>query len=130
MEKALVTLLLSNAGVTALVGDRVSPSTRPQGSALPAITYQLITGAPLYADDGDAGLREDRIQLDCWAATYTGAKDTARAVADVLSAFVGTSEGVELQYVLLNTEQDLRETGSKKSKYPFRTRMDFIVWHK
>jgi len=129
MEEALRAHLIGDTAIAALIGARIFPVSRAQGSALPALTYQVISGAPLYADDGETGLSEGRVQIDCWGETYTSAKGLARAVTDRMSAFHGTVSGVAFQYMLLDTEQDLRETGSNAAEYLFRTSLDFIIWH-
>ena len=111
-------------------GTRVYPGARPQGSALPALVFNRIDGAPLYADDGEVGLAQARVQIDCWAATYTAAKQLARAVKASLSGFVGEAGGVDFPSILIDAERDLREGGSNAAEYLFRTSIDFIVWHR
>lgn len=127
MEEAIIGLLLAASGVAALAGARVFPGTRPQAAALPAIVINKISAAPSYSDDGEDGIREDRVQIDCWGETYTAAKNTARAVIAALSAFQGQSASVNIRYITLDLEHDLRETGGNAADYPFRTSLDFNV---
>ena len=87
-----------------------------------------ISGAPLYADDGEAGLEQARIQIDCLADTYAGAKLVARGVKAALSGFEGTVGATTFQFIELDTERDLREGGGNAADYPFRTSLDFLVW--
>jgi hypothetical protein len=128
MEEALIARLLGIAAVSGMVGTRVYPGSRPQGSALPAVVLNRISGGPLYADDGEVGLEQARIQIDCWAATYSAAKKLARAVTASLSAFEGTVGETTFQLIELDIEQDLREGGGDAADYPFRTSLDFLVW--
>lgn len=128
MEEALIAKLLADGGVAALVGNRVFPVSRPQASALPALTLATMSNVPVYTDQGEAGIAEARVQIDCWGADYGSVKLTARAVKAALSAFFGTVEGVVFQYVLLDGERDGRETGSNAPEYQFRTQLDFRVW--
>ena len=128
MEEAIIVKLLGDGGVAAIVGTRVFPGSRPQASALPAIVLNRISGGPDYADDGEVGLEQGRIQIDCWAETYSGAKLLARAVTASLSAFEGTVGGTTFQFIALDIERDLREGGSNADAYPFRTVLDFLVW--
>jgi hypothetical protein len=128
MEEALFTLLLGDTGLAPMVGGRIYPSARPQASPLPAITLQRIGGGPLYADDGEVGLEEARLQIDCWGATYTSAKQVARAVTLRLSGFDGQVGATVFQSIELDAERDLREPGSNAAEYPFRTSLDFIIW--
>jgi hypothetical protein len=128
MEEALITRLLADGGVAALASTRVFPGSRPQGSALPAVELHRISGAPEYADDGEVGLEQARIQINCWGATYTAAKLLARAVTASLSAFEGTIGATTFQLIELDIERDLREAGGNAADYPFRTSLDFLCW--
>lgn len=127
MEQAIIARLLAAAGVAALVGARVYPGALPQGESLPAAICNLISAAPSYSDDGEDGIREDRIQIDCWGSTWTDAKKTARAVVAALSAFDGTAGGIRIRYIVLDREQDLQEAGANAAAYPFRTSLDFLI---
>ena len=128
MEEALIVRLLADSGVAALVSNRVFPGSRPQAAALPAVVLQRISGAPGYADDGEIGLDHTRIQVDCWAETYAGAKLLARAVTACLSGFEGTVGATVFQFIELDAERDLREGGTDAADYPFRTALDFLIW--
>jgi hypothetical protein len=130
MEAAIIARLLETSGVAVIAGTRVFPGSRPQASALPSAVFNVISGAPVYTDDGEAGLAENRIQIDCWAATYIAAKGLAGAVKASLSAFVGTVDGVVFQNIMIINERDLREGGSDAAEYLFRTILEFSVWHK
>lgn len=129
MEEAIRTRLLNTSGVTALVGTRVYCGSRPQGQTLPDVIINRISGAPIYTDDGESGLAEARIELDCWGTTYGSAKNVARAVIESLSAFFGTVGDTPFQYILLDAERDFREVGTVDStENLFRTNLDFIIW--
>jgi hypothetical protein len=129
MEEGLIAKLLATSGVTSLVQARVYPGRRPQASVLPAVAMNRISGAPVYTDQGEAGLATARVEIDCWGETYTSAKQTARAVIAALSAFFGTAGGYTFQYVLLDAERDFSEAGSNAAEYLYRTNLDFIVWY-
>lgn len=129
MEEALISKLLTDAGVAALVGARVYPVSRPQASPLPAIVLTTISSIPVYTDDGESGLEQSRVQIDCIGQSYADAKLTSRAVKASLSAFVGSVDGKEFQNILIDGERDFRESGSNVESYPFRTVIDFQVWH-
>lgn len=128
MEEAFIQHLLAASGVTSLAVNRIFPLSRLQGSAYPAVTVQRASGAPLYADDGDVGLQNVRMQVDCWGTTYASAKLLGRAVTAALSGFDGTQSGVEFQFVTLENEQDIREPGANAAEYLFRVSLDFQVW--
>ncbi len=129
MEKDLIGLLLANAPIVAIVGDRVTPLARTQGAALPAIVVQRIGNGPEYADDGEVGIESARVQIDCWAETYGAAKDLSGAVRDALSALADVIQGsTTFLYIVLEEERDLREPGGNAPEYLFRVSMDFLVW--
>jgi hypothetical protein len=128
MEAAIRTRLLATAGVTALVSQRVYCGSRPQGGAVPDIVINRVSGAPIYTDDGEAGLTNVRIQVDCYGTTYAAAKGVARAVQVSLSDFIGTAGATTFQNIMLDSERDFREGGSNTSEYLFSTQMDFIIW--
>lgn len=127
LEEAIVTRLLADATVSAAVGTRVTPVARAQASALPAITYTTISAVPSYSDDGEDGIREDRMQIDCWGASYSTAKQLARAVVDSLSAFGGTVGSLRIRYITLDIEHDLQEGGGNAAEYLYRTSLDFLM---
>lgn len=127
MEAAIISLLLADAGIAAIVGTRVHPNSRPQGSAFPSITVLSISGGPEYADDGETGHDVRRVQVDCWSMTYTEAKGLAAAVRNVLSFFHGTTSGIFFAITTLEDIRDLREGGGNDAEYPFHIALDFIV---
>jgi len=129
MEEAIVSRLLNDVPVAALVAARVYAGRRPQGSDYPSVVVNRISGTPIYTDEGETGLAQARLQIDCWGESYASAKYTARAVKDALSAFHGVVNGVTFQNVLLDAERDLSESGGNVSEYPFRTGLDFVVWY-
>ena len=90
VESELVSLLINNAGVAALVGTRVYPVVLPQNPTLPAIVYQELRTATLVQSSGDTGSRRGRYMLSLWATTYTPTKTLQSAV---LTAINGVASG-------------------------------------
>lgn len=128
VEEAIIAKLLASAGVLALVSSRVFPVSRPQGSALPAVTIQRIDGAPILSDEGNSELENVRLQIDCWGSKYTDAKKAARAVIAELNAFAGTLSGVYIPLIELEAERDMPREGATAQEYLFRTSLDVSVW--
>lgn len=128
MEAALIDLLLTDAAITTLVGDRIYPQRRAQGSAFPSIVSTRVSGQPLYDDDGEVGLQNARVQVDSYAENYSDAKDLSQLVRARLSAFRGVQSGINFSYIMLDEERDLNEGGANAAEYPSRVAMDFIVW--
>lgn len=81
---AVVSYLLADSGVTALIGTRLYPERFPAGATLPVVTYQRVFGAEEINHDGASGLARARLQLDCWAESYGGAVALGKAITDAL----------------------------------------------
>lgn len=91
IEADLVARLKATAGVTALAGTRVFPSPAPEGSTLPAVTWQQVSDSPNRVADGVLNLRRTRFQLDCWAVSALAAVNLAAAVRDALDDWESTA---------------------------------------
>ena len=106
--------MLSSSAVTALVGTRVSPVYRDQNTAVPAATLSNVGKTPINGINGHAGLDANRIQVDCWAESYTVARQLAEAVRTAMQ-----TAGHILEF-----ETDDRDDPSGQ----FRVIQDFYVW--
>jgi hypothetical protein len=130
VEKGIIAKLLATSGVTSLCSDRIYPGSVPQADPLPAVVVNKISGAPLYTDDGQAGLQSDRVQVDAWAASFLASKTISDAFKAALSGFSGSAGGVTIEFAMIENERDDREGGSNASEYRFRSSVDFIVWYR
>jgi hypothetical protein len=128
-EKAVISYLLADVATAAVVATRVYPLTRPQGSSLPAITVQCVTRLPGYADDGETGQTNLRLQVVSYGLTYASAKDLAVLVRSRLSAVRDVVQsGVTFRYIMLILEQDLREPGADEVQYLYKVVQDYTIW--
>lgn len=123
MEEALRTLLLSSTSVTDLVGTRVNFGAHPQGAPLPGVVMYVIDDAEDHTLTGPDGLSVGRVQIDCWAETYGGAKTVSRAVRGVLDGH----SGGDFDSVFLIASRDSRESGTNEATRPFRVSLDFTT---
>lgn len=82
----VLSILQGAAGVTALVGNRISPPPRPQDAPLPAITLMRIAVLPANNLGGNGNLDQTRLQIDCWGATATDVAGVASAVRAAMDA--------------------------------------------
>jgi hypothetical protein len=129
VEKAIRSILIDDGDVGALVGDRVFPIVRRDGSALPAIVYQQISGVRDQMLSGPSGFVEARFQINCWAETYEGADELAEAVRGALDGYNGTKESVVIQCVHLLDEGDMPSLIADNESFNFHgKRLDFMVW--
>lgn len=83
----LRTYLLTQTAVTAIVSTRVYPVRLPQGTTLPAVTYQRVAGASEFDHEGSAGLGRGRWQFDCWALSYAAMVALAESVRAALATY-------------------------------------------
>lgn len=124
LEESLVAILSGHAGLTALISDRISPSPLPEGSTLPAITYQLISRVAQHTQDEEPGLFASRMQVDVWGATALSALETAQQVYDALERYKGTVNGVRIDAMLSDDERALVEPVTQSH----RRVIDFMIW--
>lgn len=126
MQGALRARLIAAAPVTALVGTRVYWLTRPQGHLLPAITLQTVSGDLPQTMAGFQDTRTARVQMDCWALSYSASRQVYVAAVAALAP-KETSNGIQFGRMYFEGEQDFIERLETQDIY--RTSVDLIVWH-
>lgn len=119
MEEALTALLASVAG-----GNRFWVRA-PQTTALPYLVLNRVDGVRNYHMLGPSGYVSSRVQIDCYAKTYTATKTVARAVITLLSGY----SGGDFQGVFIEGERDLPAADAGDVTNLFRTSIDIIVHH-
>ena len=117
-EIVLLRTLREDAGLSALVGNKVFALVIPQGTKLQCITFQRLGGRPANTLSGASGLEEIDLQIDVWARDYDEAKAIAKAVRSAMPP-----SGPRFSAHLIE-EQDLYEDGTNY----FRVSMEFKVW--
>lgn len=129
VEADLIRYMKGHAPLTALVGQRIYPLTRPQGAQSPSITVTRISGNPVYSDEGEAGIQQLRVQIDAWGTTYAQVKSTTEAVRARLSGTRDVTEG-DTTFILvdLEDERERQESGSNMSEYLANISTDWLVW--
>ena len=129
MEEALRARIAGQSGVTALVGTRIYWGLAPQSVAGDFVAMHVISGPRDYTMQAASGLRQTRVQVDCWAGTYGAAKAIARAIESAVSGFKGTVSGKTFQGIFIDAERDddTSDTGDGVTRY--RTSLDLLIWH-
>ncbi len=129
IETALFAILHSDATIEGIVSDRIFPNIVQQGEAMPAITYQQISGPRDQTMDGPSGLVQTRFQINCLAEKYIDARTLAEAVRKELDGYHGTVNTVVIQIIMLADEADLPQVkpGTDRLKR-YGKRLDFIIW--
>lgn len=118
-------VLGGSAGVTALIASRYFPVLAPQGTLKPFVTYQVVSSSDDVAFSGDTGLRQRRVQVDCYGNTFNDALAVAEAVRAALQAASGTYNGFRLIELTHDNEQELYEEEARC----FRVSTDYLISH-
>lgn len=126
MEESLRTLLLGTAGVTAIAGTRIDWGISPQGAALPRLVLTEVGAQADTVHSGPSGLRETRVQIDCWAATFKAAKQLARAVEAALIGRRFTQGTTKFSGAFLDASRSFTDTVNGDPL--FRTSLDVRLW--
>jgi len=77
-------ILSGNAGVTAIVADRISPDVRNRGDVFPAITFQVTNTETTTTSTGSGPPRFGNVNIDAIART----RFDAEALADAIVAAI------------------------------------------
>lgn len=126
VEEAVVVALQDDPTVLALITkDRIFQHKLAQGSALPALTYQLIDDSSINSQGGSSGLARARIQFDCWGKTKEEASAVALAVRMALVGIKRYSSGVLLQGGFKISEMSMFDPDVRLR----RRVLDMYVWH-
>ncbi|MGL4480450.1 MAG: DUF3168 domain-containing protein [Aeromonas veronii] len=97
-ESSLYAILTADAGVIALVGDRIYPDLIPEGKVAPYIGYERVATDPIATIHGTILGTDVGFVVACWADTRLQAEQVADAVATAMQAagHVYTGRGAEL----------------------------------
>lgn len=127
MEKAFVALLLGSETVERLVGERIYPVTRPQGSPSPCIVYNGFAPEQVMTTTGRADLSGKRVQVTAYAKTYPEAKAIEAALNARLIGFAGVVDGVEFQGIFENGGAGDGFEHAAPDRL-FKVSTDYLVW--
>lgn len=123
MEEDFRALLLAATAVTDICGTRINFGAHPQGQALPAIVLNTVDNQNGHDLQGSDGLFQGRVQVDCYADTYGGAKLLSRAALATLDGHSDTN----FSGVFIAGSRDGREGGTNEADRPFRVSLDFLT---
>ncbi len=112
-------------GAATTVGTKVYWVDRPQTSALPAVTLQIISDLREQHLKGFQSIRGTRVQVDCWGTTYSQVTALKEAV---LAAIVpeNLSNGIRFHRAIIEGERDLGER--VETQFIHRASVDLIIW--
>lgn len=123
---ALRLVLLGDAGIAALVGNRVYWGTLPQPATFPAITLNPVADSDVISMEGRSGLGKARVQIDGWGVSFTDATAIGARLKALLSAFPRTLvDGYNLGPIFYIGGPNRRDTAQNK----FQACRDFYVYN-
>lgn len=106
MREALRDFLLADAGVAALVGDRLSYVWREQGSPVPAVTLTVTDTERDVALGGYTGFATGFVQIDCYGVLMADALAVHLAVVSALRGANAASTGGVIQGAFIGGDAD------------------------
>jgi hypothetical protein len=107
MKSGLVSLLSSEATITAISGTRVYVQRAPQNAAFPHIIITQMGSEENGTLDGGSGqLRFLDFDIDCKAKSSVTAESLANAVRTYIDDYSGTAGSFTIGAVLMNDESD------------------------
>lgn len=90
-ETEVYSLLKNNATLNTLISGRIYPLVAPQNVVKPYITYRVIAGKKIQCLGGKIFKGDYRMQLDCFALSYSNAKAISQAVKNCLIGFMSSN---------------------------------------
>jgi hypothetical protein len=106
-ENALATVLLTDPGVAAIIGQRVYPVIAPAAADIPFATWRRSAVQRQHTLSGPMGLPTVILAVDLYALTYEGVRDLADKVRIALDGYGGSpSDSVSVANVSLDNESD------------------------
>lgn len=126
METDLRARLKDDGSVAGLVGTKVDWTVRPQKSALPAITLQMVSEDRSQHMGGFNTNRATRIQVDCWGATRAIVVSVREAAIAALVP-AATKGGTKFLRAFVNNIIDRGENAD--TGFLHRDLIDLTVWH-
>lgn len=89
MQNVFASLLLSGAEIAAIVGTNIDWDVSADRGHAPRVVLYLVSERRTYAFEGDDGLRESLVQIDCRAVTALESRALAAAIDARLSGYRG-----------------------------------------
>jgi len=124
VERALTSYILAQTAITALIGHRFNPVENAQGTTLPAVSYQQISGPVEYTHSGD-GFKTPRFQLTITGRTYADIVAVYTALYAVLCGVRFTVDSLEYVAFVENVLDSIAFESGEMGYYI--RRMDVII---
>ncbi len=124
LKDGIFAYLNADAGLTALVADRIFPDSAPTSAALPYITFERTGSEHVRSFKSASGLAHARIAFDVWAATSVSRENVTEALREAVDSFqAGTWGSLSVRLSTLEDESDdFVQPSDASQEGVFRTR--------
>jgi len=131
LEAAFVAHVNDCEALTSFVGSRVYEEIAEQDSALPYITYQIVSSnRDAYSLDGANGQVESRLQVSCWAASGVKRRQLADTLRMAVDGYRGFWNGTEIQSVFIDADEAAFEASAENEQSrAWGWRFDLLITH-
>jgi hypothetical protein len=126
IEAGLYSLLTANAGLTALVGNRIYPVLVPEPPTYPCLSYQVVASHSTYTFEGKQ-LGSKLFQFDAWGTSFSDCKNILNALRNALDTYQGTlTDGTRVLCALSEQEIDQFEEDSRVYRSLAEYRIEYV----
>lgn len=123
-ESDLVAFIIADAGVSDVIGSKLSPDLLSEGEEGPAATYSLITARRGVTMNGADGLTQYRVQIDIWGKQKSDVVSGRDALRTLLHGYAGTMGSTVVHLAQMIDESSHFEAEPRL----FRELTEFYVW--
>ncbi len=130
IEDSISSHIKADAGIAAMISDRIYPGILKQGADVPAIMYRF-TSAPrsqLHSEETGAFVKA-RVEFNCYGDSFSDATRLAKAVRDLLDSFRGTlgttGKETEVDGIFLDGPRDSYDNDLGRHKRQFDAIMQY-----
>jgi hypothetical protein len=118
IEEAINAYLLTEPGLTALIGNRIYPDEAEDGAVLPYVVYKDVDDIKNHTLEGQLPDENPVKQWTVYATTKKEAKAVARQIKAALKDYSGILSGIPVQHImLLNELSDIAVISEDKRAY-------------
>jgi hypothetical protein len=130
MEEALTAILLADARLSQVVGNRVHWDVAPQGAVRPYVILQVVSSSADTTASGRSGMETARVQIDAYGEQKFAVTRIVRFAFEALERARGPRGEVTIQGVFFDSARDLPASGASGAPQLFRRSTDInIIWH-
>lgn len=129
IEADLRTFMLTKAGITAFVGDRIRPDQLDEADVLPAIIVAVDDEEQQNDLDGDGGLVKSTIAVMCMAPLRRDSRALAEHVRLSLAGFAGTAGSSTIRAVMNGSATTYTPKGDGNDSGFYTTEQEYTVWY-